>query len=205
MPSRTAENVAAVQVFGTLAGQEVMNDFYYQFDHQPDHSDLVALTSAIAGAWISTAVPVLPGTWMGRNVFAFDMTVDTGENAIDDSIQGVVGTSGGVALPNNVTLAIARKNGRRGRSGNGRIFWQGIADSLMLDENHVQPAAAEDFVIACEALDVAALGVGGTAVILSFQHDGVVSSAATIYPLLQWIAVDNVIDSRRRRLPGRGV
>lgn len=204
MATRLANHVACVQVFGTLALKEVMNDLYYLFDHQPDHSDLVALTSAVAGAVIETWVPVLPGTWKGRTVFAFDMTVAEGVNAVNDEIAGVVGTSGGIALPNNVTLAVARKNGLRGRSGNGRIFWQGIAESLMADENHVGQPTATAYVNALKAADAAAVDVGGEPVILSFQRDGVVSTAATVYALDTWTVTDLRTDSRRKRLPKSG-
>lgn len=204
MPSKTAENVAAVQIFATLAGQEVMNDFYAQYDHQPNHSDLVDLTSAVAGVVIANFVGRLPPTWKGVSVFAFDMTVDTGANAVDDSIAGVVGVDSGVALPNNVTIAVARKNGLRGRSGNGRIFWMGLTDGNLDTENTIAASRAAALVTACEAVDAAMVDLGATPCILSYQHDGVVSSAATIYPIDKWLVTDFVLDSRRRRLPGRG-
>lgn len=205
MATKTAENVAAVQVFGTLAGQQVMNDFYFQFDEQPTHIQLVNLAEAVSATIIEVWPNHLSGAWEGRSVFAFDMTVESGENAVNDSIAGFLGIAPGTPRANNETLAVARKNGLRGRSGNGRIFWPGLTQGMCDTPNTVSAVYAAAFVVDCKAIDAAALDVGGTGVILSFQHNGIVSDAATVYPIDNWITTDRVVDSRRRRLPGRGV
>lgn len=203
MASKTAANVARVQLFAFLAGKPVMNDFYYQYAHQPTHEDLVMLVDTLAEVVTENFIPLFSGVWEGNAIFAYDMTVNDGANAINTSIAGVAGGDPAAALPNNATLAIARKNGLRGRAGNGRIFWQGLCENHRATDNSVTAAAAAAFVTACETLDVAAEGLDATPVILSFQRDGVVSNAATIYPLVSWQVSDYRIDTQRRRI-GKG-
>lgn len=205
MPSKTAANVAAVQVFGTLDGQEVMNDFYYRFAAQPTVEQLVELAGVVSDVWEEAFLEGLPNSWVGRSVYAFDMTVPDGANAVDDGIVGQVGTATGTPLPNNVSFAFARKNGLRGRSGNGRIFWMGLSVGGMADENSVLTGFITGGLSMLSTLDTAAEGLAGTPVILSFQNGGVASDEATIYEIANWVAVTNVVCSRRRRLPGRGV
>jgi len=205
MASKTAENVFCLQVFGSLAGQETMNDFYYRLDHPASHAELAAIltdvTPVIAVDWSVN----LPSTWHGRSLFAFDMTTPTGENAVDDGISSAVGSAGGTPLPNNVTIAIARKNGLRGRSGNGRIFWQGLTSGQLADENRVSSGTQAALLENMAQLDNIVITHDAVPVILSFQHDGVVTTEATVFTLANWVFSDDVIDSRRRRLPGRGV
>lgn len=205
MASKTALHVACIQILGSLDGQEVMNDLYYQYAAQPTHADLVELTASIADVVVENAFAALPTSWVGRYVFGFDMTVPDGANAVDDSILGTVGTLTGTPLPNNVSFAVARKNGLRGRSGNGRIFWMGLATSIMADENFVTSDYATTLIGVMETFDLAASGLDATPVILSFQNDGVHSDEATIYPIASWSAQSLCVCSRRRRLPGRGV
>jgi len=201
MATKTAENVVCLQIFGSLAGKDTMNDFYYQLDHPATHTELVEMVGSAADVVEEGWLGDLPVNWVGRSVFAFDMTTPTGANAVSDAIVGLVGTGLGTPQPNNVTFAIARKNGLRGRSGNGRVFWQGIPGGYMEDANHISAAYANDLVAQIQTLDAAMSALGADPVILSYQQDGVVSSAATIYPLFDWVATNLVVDTRRKRVP----
>lgn len=204
MATKTALNCAAVNIFARLDGQQVMNTLFYQLATQPTHVELVELAASIADVITETMFGYMPTSWVGQYVFAYDLTVADGANAVDDSILGLVGADEGSPLPNNVSLAIARKNGLRGRAGNGRVFWQGLPSSAMADENTVTSAYADLLVELMGTFDAAAEGLGWTPVILSYQNAGVVSSEATIYPITSWSVTDLVVDSQRRRLPGRG-
>lgn len=204
MATKTALNVACVQIFGSLDEKPTMNDLYYRFAAQPTHEQLVSLCSAIAGVVTELWSIGLPAIWKGRSVFAFDMTVADGANAVDDTIAGLVGTFPGDPLPNSVTFAIARKNGLRGRSGNGRIFWQGVTSEALEDANHVTSTWAADRVTDVKAMDTAAADVEASPVILSFQSGGVFNPAAHVYDLDTWLATDFRLDTRRKRLPKSG-
>jgi hypothetical protein len=203
MAAKTAENVAVVQIFGTLDGQEVMNDLYYQFATPRTHVELVEIVAAVSDVVEETWLSLLPTSWVGRSVFAYDATVSDGANAVDDAIVGMVGTSGTTALPNNVAPVVARKNGLRGRAGNGRVFWMGVGEGALEDANNLDPTFATALVSALATVDSAIVALDGTPVILSYQKDGIISDAATIYPLADWTVVSLVVGSRRKRLPKR--
>lgn len=205
MAFKTAHNVACVQIFGTKSGQDVMNDLYYAYETQPTHEELVTLAGNIGDVITEDWLAYLPSDWVGRSVFAYDMTVSDGANAVDDGIAGSVGTAGGDPLPNNATLALARKNGLRGRSGNGRVFWMGLSKTMTPTVNEVGSVWYEAMLAALNTADEAAVTGGAERpVILSFQRNHVVSTEATVYDLAEWVVTDNTIDSRRRRMPKRG-
>jgi len=205
MATRTAENVAAIKTFATLTGKPVMNDFYYEFTEPPDHGTLVTLLENFTDAFTEQVLPLLSSNWVGGEFLAYDMTTEDGANATNDSLSGVVGTFAGIPFPNNVTLAIARRNGLRGRAGNGRIFWPGLVEDMLETSNVVLSTVADAMVLALQTVDEAVSIGGGTPVILSFQRDHVVSSAATIYPIDTWLVVDRRIDTQRRRIRGTSV
>lgn len=203
MAIKTAANVAQVQVRGSLDGEQVENVFYFQHAGPIVLTMLESLVADVAGAVTEAFLPLLPDSWVGREVYAFDMTSGATIQATDTSILSSPGTAGD-QFPNNVTIAVARKTGNRGRSTNGRIFWMGLTSSEVT-ENTVTAAFEEAVINALTTLHDAVDADGWTPVTVSFQHDGIVTSAGVVTPIAAWVFTDNVIDSRRRRLPGRGV
>lgn len=202
MATKTAENVAQVEVRGTLGGENVENVFYFLHDGAILPTDLDNLVADVAEAWIEGAVNRLPDNWTGKEVYAFDMTAGALTQALDTSIGSATG-AGASPQPNNVTIAIARKTGNRGRSTNGRIFWMGLYAGVVTD-NRVTEIFEEAVIADLATIATAVAADGWTPVTLSFQRDGVISTAAVVTPISEWVFTDNVLDSRRRRLPGRG-
>jgi len=205
MPSIPTANTAALHVRGSVDGQFTENILYYEFASAIASGDLASLAIATAALVISEWLPLLSTEWMGREVYVEDLTSGSGLQYTDTSILGEVGTSAGQAYPNNSSLAIARKTGLAGRSFMGRIFWQTIDASLLSSVNTVSSAKAADIIDAIQAIDAAAVLLDWTPVVVSLFSLGAPRVAGVTTPITTWTVTNLVLDSRQRRLPGRGM
>jgi len=112
-------------------------------------------------------------------------------------------------LPNNVAVTVSFRTGLSGRFARGRNYVSGLSeDAVVL--NTVDSAVLADIQAGYEALqDVASDNTSTWVVVSRFSGvdgDGVpiprVEGVTT--PITAVIIVDSIIDSQRRRLPGRG-
>ena len=205
MPAIPTPNTAEVHVRGATDGQFTENTFFYEFGGTITDGDLTALVQAIAPLIISEWLPLLSAAWVGREVYARDLTSGSGLEATDTSIFGETGTATGPAYPNNSTIAVARKSGLAGRSFRGRIFWQAIAASQVGTANLLNSAVGLDIIDAINAVDAAALILDWTPVIVSYFTGGTPRAAGVTTPITSWSLTNLVLDGQRRRLPGRGM
>lgn len=205
MAAVPATNVAEVQIRGTLAGQQVENTFFYRLGTAITQAALDALCAAVSGAFVAGSMDVLPSNYQIREVYGFDRTAGAGTQSTYTGDAGTPGTAGGTALPNNATIAIARKSGERGRNRNGRIYWPGMTTAMLVNPNTVLTSIANDIIDNLEQVDAAAIALEWTPVIISTVFEGHPLLTALITPIAQWVLTDLTLDSRRKRLPGRGV
>jgi len=205
MGSIPTPNTVCAHVRGTNAGQYVENTFYYEFGSAPAQGDIDSLAVALGGAVLANWLPILPSSYVGREVFVEDLTDGSALMAIDTQIFGEPGTYASDPLPNNVSLSIARKSTLSGRNNRGRIFWPAIAAGYLASQNVVDSATATSILTAIASLDSEATDLDWTPVIVSLFLDGVARAAGVTVPISIWQVVDLVLDSRQRRLPGRGV
>lgn len=205
MPTVPVPNTAAVHVRGSTDGQFTENILFYEFGATITDGDLTALVNAIAAVVLSEWVPLLSSEWVGREVYARDLTSGSGLEATDNSIFGEVGAALGGGLPNNATIAIARKSGLAGRSFRGRIFWQALSTAQQATANTLNSAVGLDIIDAINAADAAALILDWTPVIVSLFSGGSPRVSGVTTPITSWGLTNLVLDSRQRRLPGRGM
>lgn len=110
----------------------------------------------------------------------------------------VFGTLTGNALPNNVTWAAKRLSGIQGRANRGRVYWPGLTDSVVT-ENAVDVLHAADVTTALSTFigDIISATSWGPEIIYNLATN-------TSTDVVGYFPSDYVIDSQRRRLPGRG-
>jgi len=205
MASVPVANTAAVHVRGSVDGQFTENLLFYKFIDVITDGDLTSLVNAVAAVVLSDWVPLLSGEWVGREVYARDLTSGSGLEATDTSIFGEVGTASGGGLPNNATIALARKTGLAGRSNRGRVFWQALATSQQATANTLNSTVGLNIIDALEAADAAAIILDWTPVVVSLFTGGAPRVAGVATPITSWSLTNLVLDSRQRRLPGRGM
>lgn len=111
----------------------------------------------------------------------------------------------GTAWPNNVALCVSFRTNLRGRSNRGRNYWFGFGISQRQGANTVTSTYRNNVIAFYQRLLP-----GGSSdptpwrwVVLSRQQDGEEEGRAV--PIETVLCVDDVLDSARRRLPGRGL
>lgn len=196
-------NGAEVVVRGTLSGENVVNTFNFTHEGEWGLTELQALVDAVDDQWATNMLPLLSNGYTYVRTDGRDMRTSVGVIATADAGAGA-GTVTGGWLPNNCALAVARKTGLAGRAARGRIFLTGIPVSVESPQNHVTSGFATAVTAVLNGLDVAAQSVNWTEVVAHRVSGGVPLSTAVVYTVLEWLVVDLVLDSMRRRLPGRG-
>lgn len=116
------------------------------------------------------------------------------------------GTVPGVMAPGNVTWCIKKTTGLRGRSFRGRTYWIGMPTTFYTSAL-MDPTKAGLIVAALNAIGTSISTVnGGQLVIVSRRTGGAVRPGnAVVTPVVNFASTDLILDSQRRRLPGRGI
>lgn len=187
----------------TLDGQQVENVFDFSYAG----SDFATAASSIAGRLNLT-------WWAALRDFLSDQLVHTETYMVDlDSSSGPVATFGAFTnpagdapvnpAPNSVALCITLRTEKRGRSFRGRKYQMGIGANA-ITKSEVSSGVGDGILDAYEALRVAC-ATDTTPMVVASRY-------ANKAPRLTGIATevdlcvlrDYVVDSQRRRLPGRG-
>lgn len=175
-----------------------------------------------AGAWDVTTMTALANlfkTWesgtgsiyRNMNVYLYDIYVRdlTTANSLsfDVPVSPVINGQEGSSpqAPNNVTVAIKAQTGLAGRSFRGRSYWIGLSDN-QIGGSFVAAGSLANIVAALNTLRSSVNGVSGhTMVVASKRSGGAPRVAGVTTDITTWLAVDNAIDSQRRRLPFHNV
>lgn len=127
--------------------------------------------------------------------------------AFENDQEVVVNTSTGVGvrladgLPNNVTLSIKKLSGQTGRSARGRLYWIGIpVDQLSSNENVMLSASVALIEAAVEGVRLGIAATVWNPVIVSRFSGGVAREQGVTFNWVDSLAVNNNIDTQRRRL-----
>jgi hypothetical protein len=203
MPFVPATNCAEIIIQATLNGQDAITTFAARHATGWGATELAALADAVDIYWSTFALPNLPATYTYINTHVRDLRTSVGLQ--HDSAAGAGnGSEGGTPLPNNVTVAVARRSGLAGRSARGRVFMPGITQTGLATENTITTSFRDTLLDLFNGFTTAISLVDWEEVILSRQHDGVSLTEATVYTVIEYAVVNLVLDSIRRRLPGRG-
>lgn len=205
MAFQPAPDCVLVQLEGSLDGQQTINDLSFRSTIGPrTAADVIELLTAIADWYTGQLVPFFNIAWQGRRAKAKGLS---NENAFAAEIS-MIGSDGlvtGEAMPNNVTMSVSFQTGLSGRSHRGRNYVPGLSDSIV-DGNIIDSSWAASIATAYQGLVFPSEFVpdGWVWVIISRQQDGVVPAEALFFEVVLATAIDLVVDSQRRRLPGRG-
>lgn len=210
MPFVPVENVAEAEMRMLLDNQKIENTLWFQHDGEILAADLDELTDALQHWWDVSYAGLTTGLNFLREVFAADQTSSTGLVSTHDG-EGANGDGSTTYLPNNVSIVASFRTAQRGRSFRGRNYIAGIPTDKTSDANHIQSSYASEIITAYnDLLGPDALVTGWTWGVASrfsgVDGDGkpIPREAGIFTPITATVVVDLVIDSQRRRLPGRG-
>jgi len=210
MPFVPVENTALVEVRMSLAEQKVENTLWVLNDEPWDGGSLEELCSEIVTWWGTSYASITTDQVLLREVVATDQTSLTSATA---SVSGdsAPGEHIGGTLPGNCSLAVSFRTAMRGRSFRGRNFVVGIPLEEMSSTNQVQTEYQSAVKDAYDAFATAITTASWTWVVAS-RFSGVDPDTGKPIPreagvatlVTNTVVVDGVVDSQRRRLPGRG-
>lgn len=203
MPFIPVSNVAEAAMHYDADGQNCYNVYNYFKTSGWTLDDLNGLGEALT-TWEDT----IAQPWRGNGVtfvgvHLTDLT--TASSPATDFIPSVpiVGGRVNFNLPLNVTVATTFITGLRGRSYRGRAYWIGITED-MTNYNNLTTDATVAIEAAYAALQALVIGTEeADLAIVSRVSDKTPRTVGVATQVIQ-VKTDNVLDSMRRRLPGRG-
>lgn len=197
-------NTASVEFIWQCASEISENVIHVEKGSPFSLSDLQALRG-VCDTWDST-------TWKSaRNVNSVLLRIrtkalDTSSSPVEDYYLPTprAGVASGSALPLNAAFCLKLSTGLGGRSFRGRWYAGNLATSILADAGHVASASVSGFVSNLTALRTVLATAGYTWVVTSFYTGGAWRSSGLNTPITTVVAVNDALDSQRRRLPGRG-
>lgn len=163
-------------------------------------TDLEALADAVDAAVVSDwlALQTQDTDYISTTVRGLEFINDKETVNNDGTGAGTVTVSG---LPGNVTFSVKKSSGLTGRSARGRLYWIGIPENkLAPNENQLDSTYAGQVEDAVDAMRAAISATDWEAVIVSRFLDGVARTTGATFAWIASVAVNENIDSQRRRL-----
>jgi hypothetical protein len=197
-------NTAEIHVRGVLDNQHVENTLYFVRSLDIDAGSLMALALDVMDYWVSNMIPLLNTNYALAEVFARDLTTEGGFEATAVPGSPTHGTYDSATLPNNVTMCVSFRTGVAGRSARGRNYWATLTEGDVA-ANTISTTFSSAVVNAYAGM------IGADTVSSSWQWvvasryaDGAPRPSGYVFNINAVLVVDNIVDSQRRRLPGRG-
>lgn len=192
-------NIARITYQMHRGTQVVENTFHL---HRSGGWTLAQLQAAVLAAynlWNTYAKPVIPSGIALFNVHGqvYDPNVSpwTADYTVSPEIAG---TATGTTAPGNVTSTLSERANLAGRKYRGRIYWPGIPEGNIASDDTLNSAFIA--ALAGFALQwILAFPAGGTNGALVIFH-----RLTNTFDQIATIVIEKILDSQRRRLPGRG-
>lgn len=168
----------------------------------PVEDNLVAIQTVVLDWIVGELSPATSNFISFDKLTVTDISTEFGQQLVISTL----GTGSVASGPDagNVTIAVTKRTGLVGRSRRGRVYHYGVPTTWTAQNYLVAPGTTN--IPACWnqlLVDMAAV-VGGLAV-LSRWEDGVLRTEGLLTPITTFGLSDNVLDSMRTRLPGRGI
>jgi hypothetical protein len=195
-----APGVAQVEIRASYFGIFVENVFNFTTGEDPaTESVLVDLAAQVASSWTANLMPELNISYTLREIFAFDLSVQSGAQATDTTVLGQAGGVNQAGMPGNVAFCVSKRTGLRGRSFRGRTYFVGLSEPDVAS-NILDATRAGNLVDGLEAFRSDLISAGFQMVIVSRASNGAPRVTAVSTPVVAVLAVDNRVDTQRRRL-----
>lgn len=205
MPLPPVPNAVKCEVHNLWDGQTCINDLWFVGPSaEPSSGDVALLADIVATWYIGDVLPNLGESVVFQKVRAKSMAVVDGV-IFDQFGTGETGGVGSETVCNNVNPCVTFRSVVGGRSGHGRNYIPGLPNADVVG-NTIQSAWIGSLTSA-----YAFLLPGGTAdpapfiwSVVSYFGAGAQRVTPLSWPMASIGFTDNIVDSQRRRLPGRG-
>lgn len=165
---------------------------------------LLDIGAAALGAFRDAILPFLSEDLLCREVVVTDVSTEFGPVVSVSFDAGDVGGIAQPALPNNCALCVTKMTAARGKSARGRFYIPGLPTNERTGVNRMQPTWIGSMTGALDDFFAALTTAGYTPLIVSRVTAGADRGSGLVQVMTQYRIYDSVVDSQRRRLPGRG-
>lgn len=203
MPFVPVPDTCQVELRYTWDSQQVENTLYFYNVSEWSTSQMTDLAGAVAAWWHTSVRPQQSEDVTLRELYLTDLRSVTAPTVTYATGLPDVGSAAAPSVSNNTSLAISFRTAGRGRSSRGRNYWVGLLAN-QVDASEVAPAHAASIQAAYEALIDAVSESDWNWVVVSRFHNGAPRTEGLRQPVQSVVVTDLVVDSQRRRLPGRG-
>lgn len=201
-PFIPAEETAQVALRALQDGQQIEHVFYVKAAAPLVPGDLSEIALAVSDWFTDHYAPLLVSTVTGVEVVVTDWSTDAGPRVVSRDIAGIAGGDGTLPAPNNVSFKIAFSAGVRGAHAGGPFVYGLPANKI--DASTLDVTLANDLVNAWVLLGTDLLALDYQLVVVQNCEDNAWLTIALVHPIAGITYTDLVVDSQRRRLPGRG-
>jgi hypothetical protein len=192
-----------------LDAQQVENTFYVSALAPLVESDLEEIAQTVDVWWTENCIELYVNTLRLSAITVTAMDAATSPSYVLPAQPLSIGGVAFAALPNNAAFTITFLSAARGRSNRGRNYITGLAASHVTN-NTVEDTHVEAWLVAYNTLQTAINNLNRFMVIAS-KYSGVDVNGKPIpreegvtVPVNGFRVFDRIVDSQRRRLPGRG-
>jgi len=204
MPFIPAPNTLQARMRYNWGVQLIENTLYFEGSAGVSVALANSLGAALVSWWNTNFKPITSNLMALDQVYITDLTADNSFTVPYSTGLPLTGTNATEALPFNCALCISFRTANRGRSGRGRNYVAGLTEAQQA-ASVVAAATRLSIVTAYQALVGAGTFVPGLGFsVVSRFHNGLPRAQCLVQPITNVLAVDDILDSQRRRLPGRG-
>jgi hypothetical protein len=203
LPYVPVANVVQAELVFSWDSQVVENVLHFQTSVPPNLVTMNELGAWLVSWWSTNVKPHVPATVSFINVKMTDLTVAFGPVVDYATSLPMVGTNASPSMPNNCALVITKRTALRGRSYRGRIYHVGLTEGNTV-ANQYNSGSVAALVTAYNLLRNVTLASATAFEVVVSRIQAGVPLAAGVSTTVTTHTCDGILDSQRRRLPGRG-
>lgn len=211
MAFQPCPETAEVRLQGIMYSQQVENVFHVRVSTTPTLADLTTIANTVNDWATGTYATHQSNSVQWTQIVVTDLNTAGGIQHIKD----MSGEGGGIITDavktNQDTFAVSFKTGHSGRSFAGRVYVLAVPLGYYNTPNTLNPLNAAAYVTVFDTLRIDLNTAGFPLGVLSrYNKDAVPTpphkrATGLLSDVVSVTTKDNIVDSQRRRLPGRGV
>jgi len=202
MAFQPVEATALIELVQRLDGQTIENTLYFRRATDYDAAGLEELAGTMASWWIDQLSPTLTNKVSLVEVKATALHDQTGPQFIFNTGLPAAGLINANSVPNNSAFCVSFRTALIGRAFRGRNFISGLPTTEVTLSS--LSGGEANAIVAAYGTIQDLLPVGTNWVVVSRTVNKVLQTVGLTNVITAVVIQDLVMDSQRRRLPGRG-
>lgn len=184
-------------------GIEVCMVLHFGFSGAPGATERANLATAMHTWWTNQLKPFVCPPYLLKEIDIRDLSSSAAPVTVLSVSPFEAGTSAGSPSPSNVALVVTHRTAARGRSYRGRSYVFGWSGGVLTNEDIVSTGFVGSILGAFDWLRTPVNVAAGIWSVLSRFTANNPRSQGVMTPITA-VSADTIVDSQRRRLPGRG-